>query len=94
MLTKARILPVTGIDKRDFAWIWESELARSVALLVFISALAYLPLSSFLGFYADDWFLNLEGHTNTLWLHVQTGRPRWSVLLFLAYRVLGDHVFY
>jgi hypothetical protein len=69
-----------------------AALLLAFGLPAFISALAYLPFCRSLGFYADDWFQNLQAHTNTLWFHVQTGRPGQSILLSLGYKILGDHI--
>ncbi len=67
------------------------------AIFALVGALVYLPLSSKMGYYKDDWFLIFDAHTQgAQFFHeiYRIDRPARAYVMQLVYNVFGDRVIY
>ena len=65
----------------------------SPAVLLIVSALAYLPFINQLGYFNDDWYLMYAGHSSgpsIFWLIYRYDRPARGHVLGRAYQLFGD----
>ncbi len=72
-------------------WAKEHEFVLSIALIVAIAALAYLPLVSQLGYYHDDWHV-IAGQTSgtSIFRMFTIDRPFMGLIYMITARILGD----